>query len=128
MYTHLITHTTPANTADFTDKGFAEFREVRDYIHLATAFICILSAALASGLTIGLLVSISRSMYIGMSINGRGGAIHPSMQRPIRRQHEQGPGSRLTYISCIRTQSIDPLELEIKERAGTEEEVRFISH
>ncbi|EWM20735.1 protein of unknown function DUF21 [Nannochloropsis gaditana] len=40
---------------DTDSRGFSEFKEVKDFVNLGLALICVLFAALASGLTIGLL-------------------------------------------------------------------------
>lgn len=77
-------------------------------LNLCVALGCVVCAAMAAGLTIGLMVRHC-SLYF----------IHPSIHRPM-------VGLAPTSYTPHK-QSIDPLELEIKQRVGTAEECRQAS-
>lgn len=83
-------------------------------LNLCVALACVLCAAMAAGLTIGLMVSA----YV---VRQRLSLLAP---------HSQNRNARTTidtvhHHACV--QSVDPLELEIKQRVGTAEECRQAS-
>ena len=90
-----------------------------DWVDLICSFLCVLCAALASGLTIGLMVRTYA-------------CLHVCVYACVRRAPRTGPtalprSTRYTTQkkSTHTKQSIDQLELEIKQRVGTPDEQKY---
>lgn len=82
-----------------------------DWADLCVALACVVCAAMAAGLTIGLMV--------------RGVCPKPSIGGVTNESTQSNPTFPKTHTRT--RQSIDPLELEIKQRVGTPEECRQAS-